>query len=136
MNKCIQITALCSLLLAICAPATAQSLRGEEPQTRTRSPEGMLIEPARRLQGKGFSWTHKIQIALPAAYDQSGKSYPVLWVPDDPGFFEIAIQTAWRAAGRIPEMIIIGIGVPPEELKELRMRRTYEFTVAKNQREH
>lgn len=42
--------------------------------------EEVTIEPVRRVRGKGFKWNHGIQIALPASYGQTNRSYPVLWI--------------------------------------------------------
>lgn len=52
-----------------------------------------------------------IQIYVPDDYNDSKKSYPVLYVLDGQWYFSsgVAIQKALRTPGAIPEMIVVGV---------------------------
>ena len=52
-----------------------------------------------------------IQIYVPDDYENSEKSYPVLYILDGQWYFlsGVAIQKALRTPGAIPEMIVVGI---------------------------
>jgi predicted alpha/beta superfamily hydrolase len=52
----------------------------------------------------------------------------VLWVTDGSLQFPQAVTAAEQAAGRIREIIIVGVGVPPEHAGEFGRRRVYDFT--------
>lgn len=53
----------------------------------------------------------KIQVYLPAGYQDSKQEYPVLYILDGQWFFTngVAIQHSLRAPSRLPEMIVVGI---------------------------
>jgi predicted alpha/beta superfamily hydrolase len=88
-----------------------------------------MIQPARRLRGAGFAWDHEIQIALPASYFEAGQSYPVLWLTDGSQYFEQAVKMLdTQLKGKLPEMIVVAVGIPPEDASELQKRRVYELT--------
>jgi hypothetical protein len=75
-----------------------------------------------------FKWDHEIQIALPPGYYETNKSYPVLWVTDGSGLFEPAILTLATERKHLPDMILIAVGVPADEVKEGDARRLFDFT--------
>jgi len=90
---------------------------------------GVLIEPRRRMRAEGYKWEHEIRIALPSSYRKENRTYSVLWVTDGHAFFEPAVGFATACAQKyIPEMIVVGIGAPPQASNESHMRRTYDFT--------
>lgn len=94
-----------------------------------RGPPGVLIEPTRRMRGEGFDWDHEIQIALPVSYTQANKTYPVLRVTDGSYYFETAVSIVnVYSQKQVPEMIVVGIGIPPEASGEYHIRPIYEFT--------
>jgi len=92
---------------------------------------GVVVEPPLRIHGKAFQWEHEIQVALPATYNTEHKAYPVLWVTDSLFNFPLAVQVLGGGpwAKYLPEMIIVGVGGPPEAYAEFDARRTYEFTL-------
>ncbi len=90
---------------------------------------GMSIEPSRRMRAEGYPWEHEIQIALPSSYRTTDRRYPVLWVTDGQFFFKLAAMLVARCAHeRFPEMIVVGIGSPPEAESEAQMRRSFDFS--------
>lgn len=102
------------------------------PQAGSTSPVlkflGVSVEPSRRMQGGGFAWDHEIQVALPPSYHRTEKAYPVLWVLDGLLRFESAVEVVNSGGPSIPEMIVVGIGGPPESMADFQPRRIYEFT--------
>jgi len=87
------------------------------------------IEPSVRIRGKGFYWDHEIQVALPPSYQKSNKAYPVLWVTDGLINFDSAVEVVNGSMQKYwPEMIVVGVGGPPEAYTEFQARRDYEFT--------
>jgi predicted alpha/beta superfamily hydrolase len=68
---------------------------------------------------------YTISIALPAGYNTSHSSYPVLYVTDANSNFTTAAQMTRRMSqdGKIPSMIVIGIGYRTDSLARiLRLR--------------
>lgn len=90
---------------------------------------GVVIEPSRRMQAKDYPWDHEIQIALPPSYGKTEQRFPVLWVMDGSLLFQLAAALATSCAHEhMPEMIVVGIGAPPEALDETQMRRNFDFS--------
>src|SRR5690606_32725850 len=90
---------------------------------------GYTLEPPRRVTPEGGRWEHEIQVALPPSYHSSDQRYPVLWVTDGSIWFEPAVNAvSLTAAGHVPEMIVVGVGVPPEAADQYGPRRSYDFT--------
>lgn len=76
---------------------------------------GVTIDPSRRMRAKDYPWEHDIQIALPPSYGKTDQRFPVLWVTDGSLLFQLATAlSASCARQHIPEMIVVGIGSPPE----------------------
>jgi predicted alpha/beta superfamily hydrolase len=111
------------------APA-GESNHDTPPSAKSvQSSVGLAIQPRRRMRAEGFPWEHEIQIALPASYATTNKAYPVLWVTDGAGQFEVAVRIANQDVHKyVPEMIIVGIGEVPEWSNEGTMRRVYDFS--------
>ncbi|WP_198683172.1 alpha/beta hydrolase [Peristeroidobacter agariperforans] len=90
---------------------------------------GASIEPSRRLRAKDYPWEHEIQIALPPSYAKTDRSFPVLWVTDGSLLFQLASALVTACAPKhMPEMIVVGIGAPPEALEETQARRNFDFS--------
>lgn len=90
---------------------------------------GVAIEPSRRMRAEDYPWEHEIQIALPPSYGKTDKAFPVLWVTDGSLLFQAATALVTACANEhIPEMIVVGIGSPPEAIDETQMRRNYDFS--------
>ena len=90
---------------------------------------GVTIEPSRRMRAKDYPWEHDIQVALPPSYRKADRRFPVLWVTDGSLLFELATALVTSCAHRgMPEMIVVGIGAPPEALAETQMRRNFDFS--------
>lgn len=94
-----------------------------------RVPAKFTVEPSRRMQAKGLEWQHEIRIALPVSYAKTQQVYPVLWVTDGSFLFEHAVAAlSIMGQDRVPEMVVVGVGAPPESSSDLAARRVYEFT--------
>ncbi len=133
---------LASLLIAIGLLFGAGQLAADQaaasPEGTTvnswRGPPGVAIEPLQTIQGRQMPWAHEIQVALPPSYHSTDRPYPVLWVMDGSHLFETAVLTANLYALSVyppipvPEMIVIGVGVPRETVAEYADRRNYDFS--------
>lgn len=90
---------------------------------------GVVIEPSRRMRAENYPWEHEVQVALPASYGKSDKHYPVLWVTDGSMLFQFATALTASCAGQqMPEMIVVGVGVPADAIAETQMRRNFDFS--------
>ena len=90
---------------------------------------GVQIEPTLRARAKDYPWEHEIQIALPPSYGRTDQRFPVLWVTDGSMLFQLATALVTSCAGQhMPEMIVVGIGAPPEAVEETQMRRNFDFS--------
>jgi predicted alpha/beta superfamily hydrolase len=90
---------------------------------------GVTIEPSRRMRAKDYPWEHEIQIALPPSYAKTDEPFPVLWVTDGNLLFQLATALAAGCAREhMPEIIVVGIGSPPDAIKQTQMRRNYDFS--------
>jgi len=109
---------------------SSQSDRIVDPATTGGGPNAAAHVRSLRMHAKGYPWEHEIQVALPASYGEGQRSYPVLWVTDAHLNFDTAVKIV-READRadVPEMIVVGIGVPHQSLKEFQMRRVYDFSL-------
>lgn len=118
--------------ISFCALAVLPLTANADQGRMVAGLQEVRIEPARRLHSKLFEWDQGIQIALPASYGKTNRSYPVLWVTDGPMYFELAVKTVnYDQRFHVPEMIIIAVGPPLDEINELGRRRTYEFMSTK-----
>jgi predicted alpha/beta superfamily hydrolase len=90
---------------------------------------GVTIEPSRRMRAKDYPWEHEIQIALPPSYGKTDQRFPVLWVTDGSMLFQLTTALVTACAPQyLPEMIVVGIGSPPEAMSETQMRRNFDFS--------
>lgn len=91
----------------------------------------MEVLETQRIRGSEFEYDHAVTIALPASYGaQPERTYPVLWVLDDPLLTRTAIGLVDLLVGgnKIPEMIVIGVGSPAEEGLAGVSKRIVEFS--------
>lgn len=94
---------------------------------------GVIIEPSRRMRAKDYPWEHEVQIALPPSYGKTEQRFPVLWVTDGSLLFELATALVTSCAHQgLTEMIVVGIGAPPEAIEETQRRRNFDFSPTAN----
>ena len=107
-------TLAAALALPLAGPAHANPQLAAIPGARAN----MEVLETRTVQSERFEYAHAVTIALPASYRaQPERTYPVLWVLDDPLMTRNAIATVdlLVAGNMIPELIVIGVGSPSEE---------------------
>jgi uncharacterized protein len=132
--KCSGLSALGAFLVILmpllhAQPASIDEVPDPEAVGPPKTTLRLSIEPSRRMRGKNYPWEHEIKIALPASYRSSHKTYPVLWVTDGQFNFDPAVEIVNDLGGKsLPEMIVVGVGTPPEALREVQMRRVYDFS--------
>ena len=102
---------------------------GEAATISSDAAADVSIEASRRLRAEGYPWEHEIKISLPPSYKRGNAAYPVLWVTDGQYHFDKATAIVNDLSkSSIPEMIVVGVGVPPESVKQVQMRRVYDFS--------
>lgn len=110
-----------------CAPALANPQLATVPGARAN----MEVLPPRTFQSDALPYAHEVTLALPASYGaQPERTYPVLWVPDAPlviravvGLLDVLVM-----GNLSPEMIVVGIGSPPEQGLAGIGRRVIDFS--------
>lgn len=101
-------------IVGISAPALANPQTATIPGARAN----MDVLPARSFRSEAFPYEHQVTVALPASYTaQPRRTYPVLWVPDAPLIMRsvVGLLDVLVLGNLAPEMIVIGVGSPPEE---------------------
>jgi predicted alpha/beta superfamily hydrolase len=114
-------------IVAACAPASANPQLASIPGARVNME---VLEPF-SVQSKEFSYPHQVTVALPASYSvQPARKYPVLWVPDAPLVLRaiVGILDVLVLGNLAPEMIVVGVGSPPEEGLTGVGRRVMDFS--------
>lgn len=127
MIRSISLLALLALGFAFALPAHANPQLATIPGARAN----MEVLETERIQSSGFSYEHAVTIALPASYQvQPDRTYPVLWVLDDPLMTRMAISTVdlLVSGNMMPEVIVIGVGSPSEDGLPGVGRRILEFS--------
>lgn len=114
-------------IVVIPAPASANPQLAAIPGARAN----MDILPPRSFQSEAFPYEHQVTVALPASYAaQPERAYPVLWVPDAPLVMRsvVGLLDVLVLGNLAPEMIVIGVGSPPEEGLKGVGRRMMDFS--------
>ncbi len=122
---------LLSLCVLLCIAAPTQAEANPQLALTPGARANMDVLETRRVRSERFDYDHAVTIALPATYHvQPDRSYPVLWVLDDPLMTRNAIATVdlLVSGNMIPEMIVIGVGSPSEEGLTGVGRRIIEFS--------
>jgi predicted alpha/beta superfamily hydrolase len=120
-------TALAAFVMSAASPAFANPQLALTPGARAN----MEVLETRRVQSEAFDYEHAVTIALPATYRVAeDRTYPVLWVLDDPLMTRNAIAAVdlLVAGNMMPEVIVIGVGSPSEEGLAGVGRRIMEFS--------
>ncbi len=105
---------LAALGWGMAAPVLANPQLAAIPGARAN----MEVLETERFRAAAFSYDHAVTIALPASYGVlPDKTYPVLWVLDDPLMTRMAVSTVdlLVSGNMMPEVIVIGVGSPSEE---------------------
>jgi predicted alpha/beta superfamily hydrolase len=91
----------------------------------------MDVLPPRDFQSAAFNYAHQVTVALPASYAaQPERTYPVLWVLDSPLMMRtvVGMLDVLVLGNLAPEMIVVGVGSPPEEGLAGVGRRVMDFS--------
>jgi predicted alpha/beta superfamily hydrolase len=83
------------------------------------------------FRSSSFPHAHQVTVALPATYAvQPDRRYPVLWVPDAPLVMRtvVGLLDVLVLGNLAPEMIVVGVGSPPEDGLAGVGRRILEFS--------
>lgn len=114
-------------IAGISAPALANPQIATIPGARAN----MNILPPRSVQSEAFSYGHQVTVALPASYAaQPERAYPVLWVLDAPLIMRsvVGLLDVLVLGNLAPEMIVVGVGSPPEDGLTGVGRRVMDFS--------
>lgn len=91
----------------------------------------MDVQPPYSVRSKEFSYEHQVTVALPASYAaQPQRAYPVLWVLDSPTIMRtvVGLLDVLVLGNLAPEMIVVGVGSPPEQGLAAVGRRVMDFS--------
>ena len=97
---------------------SASALANPQIATIPGARVNMNVLPPRSVPSDAFSYAHQVTVALPASYAaQPERAYPVLWVLDAPLIMRsvVGLLDVLVLGNLAPEMIVIGVGSPPEE---------------------
>jgi predicted alpha/beta superfamily hydrolase len=72
------------------------------------------------MHADGYPWEHEIRVALPRAYADTTRAYPVLWVTDN------ALEFALPVLGGL-ELIVVSVGASRLAGGTASPRRAYDF---------
>ena len=104
-------------LLLVPAAGLAEETKPPHPSEVEGARFDMTVEPAQTVRIDGYSWDHQYVVALPATYAaQPDRTYPTLWVTDSPLMFRLTVGLVnlLSQGSEIPEMIVVGVGLPGE----------------------
>jgi hypothetical protein len=80
---------------------------------------------------------YRLSVALPASYNTSEQSYPVLYLLDPVASFlsvtEFVRFMAWVPGNQLPELIVVGIGYPTDDINETLGPRERDYHYFKSQ---
>jgi predicted alpha/beta superfamily hydrolase len=130
------------LLILICAlflnTAFAQEKTEKDPDSSRlteHSEPAVTLGEISSLQSKVLNKTIPLSIHLPANYDSSRKTYPVLYMLGSDyraRFAMLASTLDYMSEGQIPEMILIGIDLPDGNSILLPTRKNQDTTIPDN----
>lgn len=115
------------IVIGISASALANPQIATIPGARAN----MNVLPPRSVQSDAFPYAHQVTVALPASYAaQPERAYPVLWVLDSPLIMRsvVGLLDVLVLGNLAPEMIVVGVGSPPEEGLAGVGRRVIDFS--------
>lgn len=104
------------------SPAAPSIIREAGPVTASRERQFDLTSGI-----NGLVYRLMVSAPLNAAPD---RVYPVLYVLDGNWYFRAASDTATWGSGRMPPAIVVGIGYPTEDNREVARRRTLDMTLS------
>jgi predicted alpha/beta superfamily hydrolase len=123
---------LLSIIGLLCiAGMSAPALANPQLATIPGARANMDILPPRSFQSDAFSYLHQVTVALPASYAaQPERTFPVLWVLDAPLIMRsvVGLLDVLVLGNLAPEMIVVGVGSPPEEGLAGVGRRVMDFS--------
>lgn len=131
MNPLMQSRLLSIVGLLCIAGISAPALANPQIATIPGARANMDILPPRSFQSEAFSYMHQVTVALPASYAaQPERAYPVLWVLDAPLIMRsvVGLLDVLVLGNLAPEMIVVGVGSPPEEGLAGVGRRVMDFS--------
>lgn len=77
---------------------------------------------------------YRLSVALPDSYATSDETYPVLYVLDPQFTFlivtDLSRDVAW--AGELPEIIVVGVGYPTDNIDEITPPRERDYSFAQD----
>lgn len=131
LKRCFPPCLVASLAALGLAGITATVAANPQIATVPGARANMNILAPRSFQSKAFNYSHQVTVALPATYAaQADRKYPVLWVPDAPLVMRsvVGLLDVLVIGNLAPEMIVVGVGSPPEEGLRGVGRRVMEFS--------
>jgi len=104
-------------------------------ESKERSEPAVTLGETSSLQSKVLNKTIPLSIHLPANYDSSNKTYPVIYMLGSDyraRFAMLASTLDYMGEGQIPEMILVGIDLPEGNRILLPTRENQDTTIPDN----
>lgn len=131
MSSLLKLRTLSSMALLSIVGISVSALANPQTAAIPGARANMDVLPPRSFQSEAFPYAHQVTVALPASYAaQPERAYPVLWVLDSPLIMRsvVGLLDVLVLGNLAPEMIVIGVGSPPEEGLAGVGRRVMEFS--------
>lgn len=131
MNPLVKSRFLSTVALLSIIGISASALANPQIATIPGARANMDVLPPRVFQSAAISYEHQVTVALPASYaSEPERAYPVLWVLDAPLIMRLVVGVldVLVLGNLAPEMIVVGVGSPPEEGLAGVGRRVMDFS--------
>ena len=125
----------CALFLSTVFAQEKTEKDPDSPRLTEHSEPAVTLGEISSLQSKVLNKTIPLSIHLPANYDSSRKTYPVLYMLGSDyraRFAMLASTLDYMGEGQIPEMILIGIDLPEGNRILLPTRENQDTTIPDN----
>jgi len=135
MKKIKLLILTCALLLNTVFAQEKTEKDPDSPRLTEHSEPAVTLGEMSSLQSKVLNKTIPLSIHLPANYDSSRKTYPVLYMLGSDyraRFAMLASTLDYMGEGQIPEMILIGIDLPEGNRILLPTRENQDTTIPDN----
>jgi predicted alpha/beta superfamily hydrolase len=122
--------ALLLLLLLLAVSVLPAHMQDAEPAPFV-VPDAYTFNVTSAITGKDY----RISVALPASYESSDQSYPVIYVLDPlTAFLTTTELTRFiRWANEMPDVIVVGVGYPTDDMTETMNPREQDYHFRKDE---
>ncbi len=131
MRKAIILTVLFLLIIGVFPAMMQENTGAEDNLSPITIPNTQSIPLTSTINDRDYL----LKIALPDSYDSSDQAYPVLYSLDPAvSFLSVTEFVRWLGHwGELPELIVVGIGYPTDDVDEVFPLREYDYYQAQDE---